>query len=252
MSAVASFENVGKLYPTGIFGRSGLQAVKGINLTIPRGVVFGLLGPNRAGKTTLVKLLLSLCRPSEGKITRLDKPANDISTLARVGYMHENQHFPRYLTATELLGYYGGLALVPYEKLSGRVEALLHRVGLADRKNEPISQFSKGMVQRLGLAQALLNEPDLLILDEPTEGLDLTGRQLLRQVIADQKARGATVLLVSHVLSEVEQMCDRVAVIVGGAIVKVADLADLLRDPKSNQAVALERVLQPLYEGAQP
>jgi ABC-2 type transport system ATP-binding protein len=247
MTAAATFENVGKRYRTGTLGRSGVQAVKGVNLHIPRGVVFGLLGPNRAGKTTLVKLLLSLCRPSEGKISRLDKPARDVSTLARIGYMHENQHFPRYLTATELLNYYGGLSLVPIEKLKERVEGLLRQVGLADRKNEPILQFSKGMVQRLGLAQALLNEPDLLILDEPTEGLDLTGRQLLRKVLADMKARGATVLLVSHVLSEVEQTCDRVAIIAGGNVVKVANVADLLKDPKTGQQQSLEKVLQPYY-----
>jgi len=248
MSAAAVFENVSKLYPTGMLGRTGVQAVQGINLTIPRGEVMALLGPNRAGKTTLVKMLLSLCKPTEGKITRLDKPVYDHSTLARVGYMHENQNFPRYLTATELLNFYGGLTLVPLEILRPRAEALLKQVGLSDRVNEPISQFSKGMVQRLGLAQALINEPDLLILDEPTEGLDLLGRQMLHQVIAKQKARGGTVLLVSHVLSEVEEICDRVAVIVGGKIVKVSPLAELLKD-KSGKVISLEQVLQPLYEG---
>lgn len=252
MSAVALFENVGKFYSTATFGKAGVQAVAGVNLHIPNGVVFGLLGPNRAGKTTVVKLLLSLCRASEGKITRFEKPVSDHTTLARVGYMHENQHFPRYLTATELLNYYGGLSLVRTEKLRPRVEALLKQVGLADRKDEPISRFSKGMVQRLGLAQAILNEPDLLILDEPTEGLDLLGRQLLRNLIAQQKARGATVLLVSHVLTEVEQVCDRVAVIVGGRVVKIANLSELLKDPKTGQAQSLEKVLQPLYEGVQP
>lgn len=250
MSAVAVFENVGKLYPTGTFGRTGVQAVKGINLNIPSGVVFGLLGPNRAGKTTLVKLLLSLARPTEGTITRLGKSSRDPSTLARIGYMHENQHFPRYLGAAELLQYYGSLSLVPAEKLRNRVELLLQQVGLADRRSEPISQFSKGMVQRLGLAQALLNEPELLILDEPTEGLDLLGRRLLREVIAQQKARGATVILVSHVLSEVEQICDRVAVIVGGRVARVSDMADLLKHPKTGETLTLEEVLQPLYEGA--
>jgi ABC-2 type transport system ATP-binding protein len=250
MSAVAVFENVGKFYRTGIFGRGRVEAVKGINLNVPRGVVFGLLGPNRAGKTTLVKLLLSLCRPSEGSITRLDKPSRDLSTLAQVGYMHENQHFPRYLTAWELLNYYGTLSMVRQPKLGARVEALLEQVGLADRKSEPISQFSKGMVQRLGLAQALLNEPELLILDEPTEGLDLLGRKLLRDLIMKQKARGATVILVSHVLTEVEQVCDRLAVVVGGRVVRVANMAELLQDPKTGQPISLEQVLQPLYLGA--
>ncbi len=249
---VATFENVGKFYRTGRFTRTGVQAVTGVNLHIPRGTAFAMLGPNRAGKTTLVKLLLSLSRPTEGKISRLNRPANDHSTLARVGYVHENQHFPRYLTASELLGYYGGLSLVPAETLKSRVAELLRLVGLEDRQHEPIARFSKGMVQRLGLAQALINEPDLLVLDEPTEGLDLSGRQLLRDVIARQKARGGTVLLVSHVLPEVEQTCDRVAVIVGGCVARVADVAELVRDPRTGQRRSLEDAIRPIYEGAKP
>ena len=252
MSAVAQFENVGKTYRSGLLGRTSVQAVKGVNLHIPRGQVFGLLGPNRAGKTTLVKLLLSLSHTTEGSITRLERPARDITTLAKVGYVHENQYFPRYLTARELLLFYGSLSLIAQEKLPGRVEELLELVGLADRTREPIAQFSKGMIQRLGLAQALLNNPELLILDEPTEGLDLPGRQLLRTVIAQQKSRGASVLMVSHVLSEVEQMCDRIAIIVAGRIVKVADVAELTIDHQTGQPRSLEKVLQPLYEGTRP
>jgi ABC-2 type transport system ATP-binding protein len=246
---VTAFENVSKFYPTSWTKRHGIQAVKGINLRIGQGEVFGLLGPNRAGKTTLVKLLLALSRPTEGIVTRLDLPASQPATLARVGYMHENQHFPRYLTATELLRFYAALTLIPVEKIGPRVELLLKRVGLADRGTEPISRFSKGMIQRLGLAQALLNEPELLILDEPTEGLDLVGRSLLREVIAEQKHQGKTVLLVSHVLSEVEQTCDRVGVIVNGQLVKVAPVSELVRDPKSGDKRTLEQALRPLYEG---
>src|SRR5206468_6930558 len=130
-----------------------------------------------------------------------------------------NHAFPRYLSAAELLGFYGGLTGVRAEILDQRVEQLLVRVGLADRKDEPIARFSKGMVQRLGLAQALVNNPELLILDEPTEGLDLFGRQLMRQVVREFKAAGKTVLLVSHVLTEVEELCDRVAVLVAGKLV---------------------------------
>jgi len=245
----AAFENVGKFYPTGWSRRRGTRAVNNVTLQIFQGQVVGLLGPNRAGKTTLVKLLLALGRPTEGKVERLGRAASDISTLARVGYMHENQHFPRYLTARELLRFYAALTLMKPEAIAPRVDELLKRVGLADRPDEPISRFSKGMVQRLGLAQALLNDPDLLVLDEPTEGLDLVGRALLREVIAGQKAKGKTVLLVSHVLSEVEQTCDRVAVIVNGSIVKDANVADLVRDPKSGAARSLEQVLRPLYEG---
>jgi len=246
----ATFTNVGKIYPTGWSRRHGMRAVTNVNLDVPVGQVFALLGPNRAGKTTLVKLLLALGRPTEGTVLRLGKPASDISTLARVGYLHENQHFPRYLTARELLRFYAALTLMKPEAISARVDELLKLVGLADRAAEPISRFSKGMVQRLGLAQALLNDPDLLVLDEPTEGLDLIGRALLRQLIAERKARGKTVLLVSHVLSEVEQTCDRVAVIVNGSVLKDAAVAELVRDPKTGQPRPLEAVLRPLYEGS--
>jgi ABC-2 type transport system ATP-binding protein len=251
MTAVAEFANVGKVYPTG-WGRRGTRAVSGVNLQVRAGEVFGLLGPNRAGKTTLVKLLLALARPTEGTVTRLGRPAGESATLARVGYMHENQHFPRYLTARELLRFYAALTLMRPAAIPPRVAELLTLVGLADRPDEPISRFSKGMVQRLGLAQALLNDPDLLVLDEPTEGLDLIGRGILRDVIAGQKAKGKTVLIVSHVLSEVEQTCDRVAVIVGGSVVKDSSVADLVLDPKTGARRPLEQALRPLYEGARP
>ncbi|HJZ94814.1 MAG TPA: ABC transporter ATP-binding protein [Gemmataceae bacterium] len=249
MTAVAQFENVGKVYATG-WGRRGTRAVAGVSLQIPAGQVFGLLGPNRAGKTTLVKLLLALGRPTEGTVTRLGCPAANLATLTRVGYLHENQHFPRYLTARELLRFYGALTLMPSDTIPARADELLKLVGLADRPDEPIARFSKGMIQRLGLAQALLNDPDLLVLDEPTEGLDLVGRALLRDVIAGQRAKGKTVLLVSHVLSEVEQTCDRVAVLVNGSVVKDASVADLVRDPKTGGRRPLDQALRPLYEGA--
>jgi ABC-2 type transport system ATP-binding protein len=244
----AVFDHVAKTYKTGLTSRGGVVALRGVTLTIPPGSVFGLLGPNRAGKTTLVKLLLSLCRPTAGTISRLGAPAGNRATLARIGYMHENHAFPRYLSATELLHFYGGLSGVPAEELGPRVETLLSRVGLADRKSEPIARFSKGMVQRLGLAQALINEPELLILDEPTEGLDLFGRQLMRQVVREFKAAGKTVLLVSHVLPEVEELCDRVAVLVAGKLVHTGPLASLLKDPKTGDSRTLEAALKPLYE----
>src|SRR5262249_29178418 len=152
---------VSKIYPTGLLGRGGITAVRDVSLAIPAGEIFGLLGPNRAGKTTLVKMLLSLARPTSGHISRLAEPISVPRTLARVGYMPERNAFPPYLTATELMHFYGALSLVPEATLAQRVPKLLERVGLADRSREPIAQFSKGMVQRLGLAQALLNEPEL-------------------------------------------------------------------------------------------
>ncbi|MBP3957938.1 ABC transporter ATP-binding protein [Gemmata sp. G18] len=248
MTAAAVFDQVVKTYPTGLLGRGGVPAVRGVSLTVPAGRVFGLLGPNRAGKTTLVKLLLSLVRPTSGTIARLGAPIADRGTLGRIGYMHENHAFPRYLSASELLTFYGGLSGVPSEALPARTTALLERVGLADRKSEPIARFSKGMVQRLGLAQALFNDPDLLILDEPTEGLDLSGRQLLRQVVRERKSAGKTVLMVSHVLPEVQELCDSAAVLVAGQIVFDGTLPDLLRDPKSGAPRNLETALQRLYQ----
>ena len=244
----AVFDNVVKTYKAGAFGRGGVAAVRGVSLTVPAGSAFALLGPNRAGKTTLVKMLLSLSAPTGGAITRLGSPAADRRTLARVGYMHENHAFPRYLSATDLLEFYGGLSGVPAADLGSRAGRLLERVGLADRSREPIARFSKGMVQRLGLAQALVNEPDLLILDEPTEGLDLFGRRLLRDVVREYKAAGKTVLLVSHVLTEVEELCDRVAVLVAGKVAHAGPLADLTRDPRTGAARTLEAALRPLYE----
>jgi ABC-2 type transport system ATP-binding protein len=151
------------------------------------------------------------------------------------------------LTAVDLLEYYGALSLVPYEVIHHRVPKLLDRVGLADRSREPIAHFSKGMIQRLGIAQALINEPDLLVLDEPSEGLDLMGRRLIRELIAEQRRRGGTVLLVSHVLTEVEQVCDRVAVIVGGRLAHLGPLKALLADG-AGAARSLEVALQELYE----
>lgn len=248
MTAAAVFDQVVKTYPTGLFGKAGVPALRGVSLTVPAGRVFGLLGPNRAGKTTLVKLLLSLCHPTSGTVTRLGAPLSDRGTLGRVGYMHENHAFPRYLSASELLRFYGGLSGVPANLLDGRVEALIERVGLADRTSEPIARFSKGMVQRLGLAQALLNDPDLLILDEPTEGLDLFGRQLLRAVVRERRAAGKTVLLVSHVLPEVQELCDAAAILVAGKVVFTGTLPELLRDPASGAPRTLEAALQRLYQ----
>lgn len=247
MPDAAVFDGVAKHYKSSRFARKSQPAVRGVSLTIPSGSVFGLLGPNRAGKTTLVKILLNLTRPNMGTVSRLGEPISARHTLSRVGYMHENHAFPRYLSASEVLTFYGGLSGLSTTILAERVPKLLERVGLADRAAEPITRFSKGMVQRLGLAQALINEPDLLILDEPTEGMDLNGRQLLREVVHEHRKAGKTVLLVTHVLHEVEELCDELAVIVAGKIVYRGALKQLLAQggggPKS-----LEAALRGLYQ----
>lgn len=215
---LAEMRDVCKRYG-GIVGRGGLWALRGVSFELPAGCVLGILGPNRAGKTTLVKLLLSLCRASRGHVARLGRPVQDRSTLARVGYVHESQAFPRYLSARELLTYYGALAGVGRYTLARRVRELLERVGLADRAHEPIRRYSKGMLQRLALAQALVNDPALLVLDEPAEGMDLPARRLLHEVVRERRAMGHSVLLVSHSVADVEQLCDLALVLREGRVV---------------------------------
>jgi len=248
---LVEFVNVSKTYKEPLLKSRTIHAVQDVSFRIEPGEVFGLLGPNRAGKTTLVKMLLTLCNPTSGSGTRFGQPLSARSTLARVGYVHENHAFPRYLTAVALLEYYGALSLVTYDTLRERIPQLLRRVGLDDRSNEPIARFSKGMLQRLGIAQALINEPDLLVLDEPTEGLDLTGRHLLRDIVDEVRARKGSVLLVSHVLTEVEAICDRVGVVVNSRLVFTGSMATLLQS-SSPSPRTLEVALEELYRRVQP
>jgi ABC-2 type transport system ATP-binding protein len=242
------WDGVSKFYFSGLGGWRRVTAVQDVTLSIPYGVIFGLLGPNRAGKTTLLKLLLSLTPPSAGRIYRLGYPSQDIHTLSRVGYMHENHAFPNYLTASEILYLYGGLTGMSGQHLRRRVEEELERVGLADRRHEALRTFSKGMIQRLGLAQALLAEPDLLVLDEPMEGLDLLGRQLLRQVMAQMRQQGKTVVIVSHTLTEIEQLCDQIAVLVAGRIVYNGTMEELLKSNNCPNRMSLEKALMDIYD----
>jgi ABC-2 type transport system ATP-binding protein len=243
----AEFVDVSKTYKLALRPGRTVQALRGVSFGVETGEVFALLGPNRAGKTTLLKILLGLCQPTSGTVLRLGCPLSVRNTLARVGYMHENQAFPKYLTAAALLEFYGDLSWVPTSLLKTRVPALLERVGLADRAQEPISRFSKGMVQRLALAQALLGDPDLLVLDEPMEGLDLSARMLLQEILVEQRRAGKTVLVVSHALGEVTRICDRVAVVVQGRLAFLGSLYSLLRDPATNRERSLEAALGPLY-----
>ena len=248
MDWAVRWEGVSKYYFVGLGGWRRVTAVQDVTLSVPHGVIFGLLGPNRAGKTTLLKLLLSLTSPSAGRIYRLGCPIQDMQTLSRVGYMHENHAFPNYLTASEILYLYGGLTGLSGPHLRRRVEEELERVGLTDRRDEPLRTFSKGMIQRLGLAQALLAEPDLLVLDEPMEGLDLLGRQLLRQVVVQARQRGKTVLIVSHTLTEMEQLCDHVAVLIAGRVAYHGTMEDLLKSNNQTDKISLEKALMSIYD----
>ncbi|HVC95180.1 MAG TPA: ABC transporter ATP-binding protein [Pirellulales bacterium] len=245
---IAEFERVSKHYQGAWPGRAGVDALRRVTLSIPSGEVFGLLGPNRAGKSTLVKVLLTICPASSGRITRLGRPCDDRSTLAQVGYVHESQSLPGYLTARGLLRCYGALTGLASVVVRRRSDELLERVGLADRGREPISRYSKGMLQRLALAQALVNEPELLVLDEPTEGMDLFARRLVHETIREQRRRGRSVILVSHAIGDVEQLCDRVAVLREGKLVFDGQIDELTHSAEGAATGPLERALEPLYD----
>src|SRR5499427_8599316 len=195
-------------------------AVEGLTLDVPRGEIFGFLGPNGAGKSTSIKMLLGLVAPTSGEAQVLGRSARNTEARRKIGFLPEHFQFYSWLTARELLRVHGRLYGMPRVILESRAFALLELVGLAAHADKPLREFSKGMLQRIGLAQALLNEPELIFLDEPTSGLDPLGRRLVRDIIKAQRERGATVFLNSHLLSEVEVTCDRVAFIKRGEVLQ--------------------------------
>ncbi len=209
-------------------GQKSSQALAGVSLEIERGVIFGLLGQNGAGKTTLVKLLLSLIRPTSGTARVLGHNPFHARTRRRIGYLPEQMRLPEYMKAASFLRYMGELNGVDSAVMKKRIPALLDLVGLPGEK-KPLSAYSKGMQQRLGLAQALLNEPELLFLDEPTEGLDPLGRKQVRDLLVTLKAGGKTIFLNSHLLSEIELVCDRVVILNRGAVVREGTPAEFAK-----------------------
>src|SRR6266481_3296484 len=215
---------------------SGKVAVRNLTFDVSRGEVFGFLGPNGAGKSTSVKMLLGLVFPTSGEAEILGCPVGDFKARSKVGFLPEHFRFYDWLTPKELLKLHGRLYGMPHSKLRERIPVLLDLVGLTPHRDKRLRDFSKGMLQRIGLAQALLNEPDLIFLDEPTSGLDPVGRRLVRDIIKEQRERGATVLLNSHLLSEVEITCDRVAFIKDGEVVETRELNDLLEQPTTFSA----------------
>jgi len=194
-------------------------AVRDLTLKVGRGEAFGFLGPNGAGKSTSIKMLLGLVKPTRGHALLLGQPLGSRDVRARIGFLPEHFRFYDWLSAVELLMLHGRLCGVSDGALRKRVPGLLDRVGLGSQNSKPLRSYSKGMMQRAGLAQALVNEPDILFLDEPTSGLDPAGRKLVREIVREQRDRGATVFLNSHLLGEVEQSCDRVAFIRDGQVV---------------------------------
>ena len=221
---VLSVDGLKKTFKKPFTGKK-VEAVRGVSFDVRRGEIFGFLGPNGAGKTTSIKMLLALVAPTSGTGHVLGAPLGDRAVRARIGFLPEHFRFHETLTATELLRFHGRLYGLHGLSLDARIDRLLTRVDLADAADRPLRGYSKGMLQRVGLAQALLNEPRLVFLDEPTSGLDPLGRYLVRSIIDDLRADGVTVFLNSHLLGEVEATCDRVAFVKRGRIVEERRLA---------------------------
>ncbi len=228
MEAALRVEALHKSY-TSRFDRHPRVALRGLDLEVPRGSVVGLLGPNGAGKTTTLKAVMGLVRPDRGRISLLGGEASDPRVRSRVGFLPEQPYFELYLTPRRLLRYYGRLSGMSREVIEARTAHLLNLVGLGEVGDLPMEKFSKGMLQRVGLAQALLAEPELLILDEPSTGLDPLGKIEVRDLLEGLRRSGVTILLSSHQLSEIEEVCDRVAIISEGRNVASGALDDLLR-----------------------
>ncbi len=226
-----------KSYRVGHIRRRPRPALQGLDLEVRRGEVFGYLGPNGSGKTTTLKLLMGLLRPDSGEVEVLGCPWDDPAWRYRVGYLPEHPYLYDYLTAQEYLDYVGRLFGLPAPARAARGRELLARVGLAHVATVPMRRFSKGMLQRAGIAQALVNDPELLILDEPMSGLDPLGRRLARNLILDQKAAGKTVLFSTHILPDAETLCDRVAVLRGGRLLDVGPLSQILKLDVSHMEV---------------
>ncbi len=207
--------------------RGRVHALRGVSLHVNRGEVFGLLGPNGAGKSTLIKIMMTVVRPSSCQGTLLGEPVGHKPTLARVGYLPENHRFPRYLTGRQTLDFFGALSKTPRTPRRQRVAELLEVVGMTQWADRKISIYSKGMMQRIGLAGAMVNDPDLILLDEPTDGVDPMGRREIRDVILALSRRGKTIFINSHLLSELEMICNRVAILVKGQVARQGTLDEL-------------------------
>jgi ABC-2 type transport system ATP-binding protein len=229
-SAVVDTYELSKVYRTGFWLTQKVVSLKSCTLQVFEGETFGLLGPNGAGKTTLLKTLLGIVRPTSGKGRLLSKPLGDRPTKQQVGYLPENPYFYDYLTGWEILRFTAGLFQIPRSVQKQRIPELLDLVGLAHSaaKKKQLRQYSKGMLQRIGMAQALINDPQLVFLDEPMSGLDPMGRYQIREIILSLKAQGRTIFFNSHVLSDVEMICDRVGILAKGELICLGSLQELL------------------------
>lgn len=219
-----------KTYLTGFWMNKKIESLKKFTLTVYEGETFGLLGPNGAGKTTLFKTLLGIVRSTSGRAKLLGQPIGNHSVKQKIGYLPENAYFYDFLTGWELLQFVAGVFQIPASEQKKRIPQLLDLVGLAvsAAKKKQMRQYSKGMLQRIGMAQALINDPELIFLDEPMSGLDPLGRYQVREIILDLKKQGKTIFFNSHILSDVEQICDRIAILARGELICVGSLDEIL------------------------
>lgn len=237
-----SIQNLTKIYPVPL-KRERLTAVENLSLTVEPGQVYGLLGPNGSGKSTTMKILLGLVSPTRGQTRIFGSDSSLVESREKVGYLPENPYFYKYLTGMETLLFFGKLCGLRGAALKARARELLHQVGLDDAADRRLGGFSKGMLQRIGLAQALVQEPRLLVLDEPTAGVDPAGSRDIRDLILQCKERGITVLLCSHLLGQVQEICDRVGILHKGKLVCEGELEKL---------IAIENQTQLIFENASP
>ncbi len=231
---VIEIDNLTHDYQSGFWRKRKARALDGLNLRVEAGEVFGFLGPNGAGKTTTFKILMRMLRPTAGEARILGRPLDDLRMRARIGYLPERPYFYHYLTAREFLVYCGELCGLPRARAAKRATDLLDQVGLSDSADKPLRKFSKGMLQRVGLAQSLVNDPEVLFLDEPMSDLDPLGRREVREMIASLRSLGKTIFFSSHILTDVEAMCDRVAILNRGRLIESGRFSEILKT-RSNE-----------------
>ncbi|MDB4679601.1 MAG: ABC transporter ATP-binding protein [Planctomycetaceae bacterium] len=236
-NAVIEIRNLTKIYRD-FWGRPKVRAVNSLSLDVKPGEVFGLLGPNGSGKTTTIKMLLGLLFPSEGEIRILGKPATDVSKNEYIGYLPEESYLYRFLNAEETLDFYGRLFDMTTAERKQRTDELIKMVGLDKARRRQLKEYSKGMTRRIGLAQALINNPKLVLLDEPTSGLDPIGTREMKDLIIKLKEEGKTVVMCSHLLADVQDVCDRIAILYNGELKQLGKVDELLASQDKTQIVS--------------
>jgi ABC-2 type transport system ATP-binding protein len=223
-------EHLSKQIPSGWPGRPPTTILSDVSLSVHKGEIYGFLGPNGAGKTTTLKIVMGLMRPTSGRVEILGTPAQDVRIHRRVGFLPESPYFYDYLTGEEFLRFYGRLAGLGRGDVERRVPDLLERVGLAEAKGRQLRKFSKGMLQRIGLAQAIIHDPEVVIMDEPMSGLDPIGRKEVRDLLLQLRDQGKTVFFSTHIITDVEMICDRVGILHKGKLMATGDIEDLVSD----------------------